>query len=126
MHFVDGGDRITVNIQENDVVRTIYIGENAEAATQPPGPLGYSVGHWEDTTLVVHTTRINWPYFDRTGIPLSGETTVDERFEISAEGSHMVIDIVTIDAVNFNEPITSQHHYALLGEAVKTYDCVAR
>ena len=69
MHFVDGGDRITVNIQENDVVRTIYIGENAEAATQPPGPLGYSVGHWEDTTLVVHTTRINWPYFDRTGIP---------------------------------------------------------
>ena len=126
MHFVDGGDRITVNIQENDVVRTIYIGENAEAATQPPGPLGYSVGHWEDTTLVVHTTRINWPYFDRTGIPLSGEATVDERFEISAEGSHMVIDIVTIDAVNFNEPITSQRHYALLGEAVKTYDCVAR
>ena len=38
----------------------------------------------------------------------------------------MVIDIVTIDAVNFNEPITSQRHYALLGEAVKTYDCVVR
>ena len=126
IHFVDGGDRITAYIQENDVVRTIYLGENAEAAAQPPGPLGYSVGHWEDTTLVVRTTNINWPYFDRTGIPLSGAATVDERFEISADGSHMVNNLMTTDAANFNEPITSQRSYALLGEAVKTYDCVAR
>ena len=38
----------------------------------------------------------------------------------------MVIDIVTTDPANFSYPITSQRHYALLGEAVKTYDCVAR
>lgn len=126
MHFVEGNDRITVYIQENDVVRTIYIGENTEAAARPVGPLGYSVGHWEDKTLVVRTTKINWPYFDRTGIPLSGEATVDERFEISADGSHMVIDIVTTDPINFNEPVSSQRFYALLGEAVKTYDCVVR
>ena len=126
MHFIDNGDRITVNIQENDVVRTIYIGENAEAAARPPGPLGYSVGRWEDKTLVVHTTNIDWPYFDRTGIPLSEAATVDERLEIDADGSHMVIELVTTDTVNFNEPITSQRHYALLGEAVKTYDCVVR
>ncbi len=126
MHFIDNGDRITVNIQENDVVRTIYIGENAEAAALPPGPLGYSVGHWEDKTLVVHTANINWPYFDRSGIPLSNQATVDERFEIDEAGSHLVIDIVTTDPINFNEPIASQRFYALLGEAVKTYDCVDR
>ncbi len=126
IHFTDNGDRITVNIQENDVVRTIYIGENAEAAAQSPGPLGYSVGHWEDKTLVVHTTNIDWPYFDRAGIPLSEQATVDERFEIDADGSHMVIKLVTTDPVNFNEPIASQRHYALLGEALKTYDCVER
>ncbi len=126
MHFIDNGDRITVNIQENDVVRTIYIGENSEAAAQPPGPLGYSVGHWEDKTLVVHTTNIDWPYFNRAGIPLSEQATVDERFEIDEAGSHLVIDIVTTDPINFNEPTASQRYYALLGEAVKTYDCVAR
>ncbi len=126
MHFIDHGDRITVNIQENDVVRTIYIGENAEAAARPPGPLGHSVGRWEDKTLVVHTTDIDWPYFDRAGIPLSEAVTVDERFEIDADCSYMVIELVTTDAVNFNEPIASQRHYALLGEAVKTYDCVVR
>ena len=126
MHFIDNGDRITVNIQENDVVRTIYIGESAEAAAQPPGPLGYSVGRWEDKTLVVHTANINWPYFNRSGIPLSNQATVDERFEIDEAGSHLVIDIVTTDPINFNEPIASQRFYALLGEAVKTYDCVDR
>ncbi len=126
MHFIDNGDRITVNIQENDVVRTIYIGESAEAAAQPPGPLGYSVGHWEDKTLVVHTANINWPYFNRSGIPLSNQATVDERFEIDEAGSHLVIDIVTTYPINFNEPIASQRFYALLGEAVKTYDCVDR
>ena len=126
MHFVDGGDRITVNIQENDVVRTIYLGENAAAAAQPPSPLGYSAGHWEGTTLVVGTTNINWPYFDRTGVPISADVAVDERFEIGEAGSHMVIRVVTTDPVNFEAPVTTLRHYALLGEGVKTYDCVAR
>ena len=126
MHFVDGGDRITLNIQENDVVRTIWLGENADAAAQPPSPLGYSVGHWEGSTLVVRTTNINWPYFDRTGIPVSEELVVEERFEIDESGSRMVIRVLTTDPVNFVEPVTTQRSYALFGEDVKTYDCVPR
>lgn len=126
MHFVDGGDRITLNIQENDVVRTIYLGENAEAAARPPSPLGYSVGHWEGATLVVRTTRINWPYFDRTGVPVSGDVVVDERFEIDETGSRMVIRVVTTDPVNFQAPVTTQRSYALFGEDVKPYDCIPR
>ena len=88
--------------------------------------MGYSVGHWEDTTRVVRTTNINWPYFDRTGVPLSEDAVVDERFEISETGSQMVIRVVTTDPVNFAAPVSTQRHYALLGEAVKPYDCVAR
>ncbi len=126
MHFVDGGDRITLNIQENDVVRTIYLGENAEAAARPPSPLGYSVGHWEGATLVVRTTNINWPYFDRTGVPVSEEVVVDERFEIDETGSRMVIRVVTTDPVNFEAPVTTQRSYALLGEDVKPYGCIPR
>ena len=126
MHFVDGGDRITLNIQENDVVRTIYLGENAEAAAQPSSPLGYSVGHWEGSTLVVRTTSINWPYFDRTGVPVSEEVVVDERFEIDETGSRMVIRVVTTDPVNFEAPVTTQRSYGLFGEDVKPYGCVAR
>ncbi|MYF70077.1 MAG: hypothetical protein F4053_05070 [Proteobacteria bacterium] len=126
MHFVDGGDRITLNIQENDVVRTIWLGENADAAAQLPSRLGYSVGHWEGSTLIVRTTNINWPYFDRTGVPVSEEVVVDERFEIDETGSRMVIRVVTTDPVNFQAPVTTQRHYALLGEDVKPYDCIAR
>ena len=126
IHFIDEGDRIMVYIQENDVVRTINLSEDAEGATVPLSPLGYSVGHWEGTTLVVRTTSISWPYFDRTGIPLSEEVSVVEHFEIDQSGNHMTIRVVTIDPVNLTAPITSQRHYALLGEPIKTYDCVAR
>ena len=126
IQFVDEGDRITVYIQENDAVRTIYIGENDEAASMPPSPLGYSVGSWEDATLVVRTTNINWPYLDRTGVPLSEDVVVIERFEIDESGSRMVNRIETTDPANFTVPVTSDRSYALLGEAAKTYECVAR
>lgn len=126
IHFVDEGDRIMVHIQENDVVRTIYLNEDAGNITMPRSPLGYSVGHWEGTTLVVHTANTNWPYFDRTGIPLSEQVSVVEYFEIDQAGNRMTIRVVTTDPVNYTTPITSQRHYMLLGEPVKTYNCVAR
>jgi len=126
IHFVDEGDRIIVHIQENDVVRTIYLNEDNRNTAIPRSPLGYSVGHWEGTTLVVHTTNINWPYFDRTGIPLSEQVSVVEYFEIDQVGNRMTIRVVTTDPINYTTPITSQRHYMLLGEPVKTYNCIAR
>ena len=73
--------------------------------------LGYSVGRWEGSTLVVRTTNINWPYLDRTGVPISDEVVVDERFEIDESGSRMVIRVVTTDPVNLEAPVTTQRNY---------------
>lgn len=126
MQFVDNGDHITLNIQENDVVRVIWIGDNAAAASAAPSPLGYSVGHWEDKTLVVRTTNISWPWFNREGIPLSRDAVVDERFEISENGSYLVIHVTTTDPTHFVDPVTTLRNYALFGEEVHEYNCVRR
>ncbi len=126
MYFDANGDHITLNIQENDVVRTIWVGENADAAAAPPSPLGYSVGHWDDKTLVVRTTNINWPWLNRDGVPLSGDAVVDERFEISEDGSYLVINVTTTDPTYVVNPVTTRRFYALFGEEVHEYGCVPR
>ena len=49
-------------------------------------PLGYSVGHWQDSnTLVVNTTGINWGLYSTNGEPLSEDAVVIERFTLSED-----------------------------------------
>ena len=67
IQFVDEGDTIVLFQQEYDLVRTIHMNSDVDPETRPATPLGYSVGRWEDGTLVITTTRIDWPLSDRRG-----------------------------------------------------------
>ena len=61
-----------------------------DPAEQPPSRQGFSVGHWEDeNTLVIHTSRINFPYLGSTGIPLSEELSVVERYTLSEDQARL-------------------------------------
>ena len=85
MEFVQVGDDIELRFEEFDAVRTIHMGAGAaRPASVPSSPLGYSVGHWEGETLVVDTSRINWPYFDRTGAPQTESVAINERASSSS------------------------------------------
>ena len=79
--FVDEGDRIVLRIEEHDNVRVIHLSGDADPGAQPASRLGYSVVRWEgDRTLVVSTTRIDFPWYNTTGGPQSEDVTVHERF----------------------------------------------
>jgi hypothetical protein len=89
-------------------------------------PLGYSVGRWEGQTLVVTTTRLDWPWFSQSGIPQSSEATLIERFTPAADGSRLDYELTTIDPVNFTEPVTSGKQWLYLSDQeIRPYDCVA-
>ena len=125
IQFIDEGERITQKIQENDIVRTIWMNGNDEAAAAAPSPLGYSAGHWEGMTLVVRTTNIDWPFFNGTGAPLSDRASVLERYEVSGDGSYLHLEMETTDPLYLAEGVfRSQTIYALLGEEIEVYDCV--
>ena len=89
IQFVDEGDTIVLLQSEYDLVRTIHMNSDVDPETQPATPLGYSVGRWEDDTLVVTTTRIDWPISDRRGAPQSADAMHIERFTPSADGRTM-------------------------------------
>jgi hypothetical protein len=59
----------------------------ANVDTLPKTLLGRSKGRWEGDTLVVTTSRIDWPYFDSSGIPQGPSSTIVERFTPASDGA---------------------------------------
>ena len=125
MEIVQGDGFIELRSEEFDVVRTIHIEDAADPATVAPSPLGYSVGRWEGETLVVRTTRINWPYFNRIGAPQTENVVVDERFSVADDGSRLNYVMTVTDPATLVEPFVWEAYWIWRpGEAVEPYDCV--
>lgn len=63
---------------------------------------GESIGHWEDDTLVANTRYIEtYNHFIDTGIPISEEFRVQERFRLLEEGEVLQIEYIMTDPVNW-------------------------
>ena len=124
MEFVDEGDRILLYIEEYDLVRTIYMTAAARPANPEPNLLGHSVGHWEGDTLVVDTTHIDYPHFDKTGIPQTEAVRNLERFTVNDEGSRLEYSVTITDPAIFTEPVVMTKTWAYRpGETINPYDC---
>jgi len=124
--FIENRDgTITIRAYEADIVRTIHMGSAADPSTVPPSRQGYSVGNWEDDgkTLVIHTSRIDSPYFGFTGIPLSEDLEVIERYTLSDDQTRMDYRLSATDPMAFTEPATFEYYWLALGEEFGEYDC---
>ncbi len=126
MEIVDRGDSIVLRLEEYETLRAIHMGGIAAGADEPSSRLGYSVGRWEGETLVVETTRLNWPYFNTVGIPLSQQAQIVERFTPTEDGSRLDYTMIVTDAATFNEPVRlTKYWLALAGIEVQPYECIA-
>lgn len=110
MEFVDEGDRIVMRHFWWGGDRIIHLDRSAPPEGTPHSHLGYSVGRWEtDDVLVVDTTRVNYPYFDREGTPQSDQAAFEERFTVMlAEGeepARLDYRLTATDPVMFAEPL---------------------
>ncbi len=122
--FIDHDEEILLRGQYFDTVRTIHMGGPTEAEGRPATHLGYSVGRWEGSTLIVETARIDWPYLDRTGTPQSQAVEVVERFMLSEDQSRLDFHMTITDPATFTEPATYEKYWLALGETVLPYDCL--
>ena len=111
IRFVRSGDDIVLENEYRDIDRVIHMTADGGAARQAPTPLGWSTGRWDGDTLVVTTTRIDWPYFQLyglEGVPQSNEATLVERFTPSADGSELTYDISATDPRTFTRTVTAE------------------
>ena len=124
IEFVDQGDEILLRTEEYDLVRTISI--SADTADQAPAPslLGHSIGRWEGETLVIETTGVSYPHFDKTGIPQTESVHYEERFTVDADGSRLDYIVIVTDPTTFTEPVELTKIWVWRpGEEVKPYIC---
>ena len=119
----DLGDRILLCLEEWDGVRTIHMNPDP-AATPEPSPMGYSVGHWDGDTLVVETSRINYPYFDDLGTPQGEALRVTERFELDANARTLSWTAEIVDPQTFTEPVVLEILWLWIpGNELKSFSC---
>lgn len=126
IEFRRDGDDIVLRMEEYDTVRRIHMNRDEPPADAKPSPLGYSVGRWDGETLVVSTTRIDWPWFNQSGIPQSPKTALVERFTPIEEGSRLDYVLTATDPVNFAESVTRRKQWLYLpDQKVEPYRCAA-
>lgn len=119
--FIDQGDTILMRLEEYDAVRTIHLDENA---ADTGSPLGYSIGRWDDGTLVVTTTNISSRKF-RLGIALSEDLQLVERYTPSDDGSRLYYHTTITDPATFLEPIEFEAYWIYIpGVTVEPYECI--
>jgi hypothetical protein len=124
MEFTDDGDTIDLHHGYFDTRRTVHLDESLIATDQPASALGFSQGRWEDErTLVVETTRINYPYFDFRGTLQSDEITITERFVLSDDQARLDYRVTISDPVALTETATAEWHFLALDRPYSAYEC---
>ena len=124
IELVDRGETIEMKLEEYDTRRTIHM--RAAAADASRTPLGYSVGKWEGSTLVVETTRLSEPYLNNTGAPMGPNAKLVERFSASADGSRLNYTIVVTDPDSLTSPVEGKRSWVWRpDEKVMPFNCTA-
>ena len=125
LEFVDKGATILLRLEEYDTVRTIDMAPASKVDTLPRTLLGRSKGRWEGSTLVVATSRIDWPYLDPRGTPLGPSSTIVERFTPTPDGTRLGYTMTVTDPATFTQPVELKRSWVWRpGETVKPYNCV--
>ena len=97
---------------------------------EPPSPLGYSTGRWEnDRTLVVTTTRVSWPFIKVAGlvaVPQSAQSQMVERFTLSDDGTQLSYGFSISDPTTFTTTVSTETYTVwqwLAGAQIQPYEC---
>ena len=134
IELVDEGDRIVQRIEEWGQQRVFHMSDDAHGETQAPSHLGYSVGRWEGDALVVETTRLDWPYLDQDGRPMSENVSMLERYTMNEAETELQYEIVITDPEYLVEPAIWDHTWVYIPgdemlpgiEAGERFECELR
>jgi len=97
--------------QLNRLPRRAYLNE-ALPTDVDPHYLGYSVAHWDGSTLVIESAGFDdSTLLDNAGLPHSEDLHLTERYQLSADGKHLHLNYTVDDAKTFTKPWSGQADY---------------
>jgi hypothetical protein len=104
IEFIDEGDQIRLRIEEWEATRIIDMVSEEIPDDAPSSLYGYSVGQWVDGVLVIATERVDFPYLDDDGTPMSDQVKMVERFIVSDDRMRLDYKVSVTDPQNLVEP----------------------
>jgi hypothetical protein len=118
-------DVIVMLYESNYGVRQIFTDGRPLPENAIPWWYGYSVGHWENDTLVVESRHFKDDgWLDVNGSPLTDEATVTERFTRVNYGN-MRIDVTIDDPKAYTAPFTVRvNHQIMLDTDLLEFICL--
>jgi hypothetical protein len=124
MEVIVTDSQVTLLYEYGHQVRRVFLDQPEFSTAYPPNLMGYSIGHWEDDTLVVETRKLTagWATMEGGG-PYSEDTVVIERFSLNDAGDVMTIERNFDDLENYTEPWGYTHQYEPSEWKIFPYDC---
>jgi hypothetical protein len=124
VEIVQNETQVTILYESFHEVRRIHLDGRGYPEDLPPRSMGYSLGHWDGSTLVVETEKLTAGFVDLNGQPLSENARVVERMSLSDDGQTMRSELTLYDPESYNRPITRFRAWRKTPETViLEYDC---
>jgi hypothetical protein len=124
LEIVQNDKQVTILYESFHEARRIWLDGRPYPETLPHRAMGYSLGHWEGSTLVVETKMLTSGYVDLAGQPLSENSRVVERMSLSADGNTLRSELTLHDPENYRRPITRHRSWRREPDlTILEYDC---
>jgi hypothetical protein len=124
LEILQNEDQLTILYESFHEVRRIFLDGRDFPEDSPLRAMGYSIGHWDGSTLVVETRQLMAAFVDLNGQPLSEQARVIERMSLSEDGLAMRSEMTIYDPENYRRPITRHRQWRKSPETtILEYDC---
>lgn len=124
LEIVQNDRQVTILYESFHEVRRIFLDGRSWPADLPHRALGYSLGHWEGSTLVVETTKLTAGYVDLAGQPLSANSRVIERMSLEDGGRVLRSELTLYDPENYRRPVVRHRSWRREPDLmILEYDC---
>lgn len=124
LEIVQTDAQLTILYESFHEVRRIDLDGRGYPEDVPSRAMGYSLGHWDGSTLVVETQKLSPAFVDLNGQPLSENARIVERMSLDDGGETMRSEMTIYDPVHYRRPIARHRVWKKTPETViLEYDC---
>lgn len=128
VELVDQGDTLLFKLEEYDLVRTIHLTNIQDDRNVEPSLLGYSTARWQGDTLLITTTKIDYPFLNVGSvpdyIPQSQYAQMQETLRLDPARDKLHYTLTVTDTEMLTEPMVFRKYYLWReGETVQPYSC---
>ena len=124
MEVIVNETQVTILYEYGHTVRRVFLDQAEFPDDYPFSLVGYSIGHWENDTLVVETRNLLAGWINMDGVaPYTSAAVTNERFTLDPEREQLTVERTLEDPEHYSSPLTWTSVYRRAEFPIYPYDC---